>query len=149
MVNVGRRPLAVHMGLELPETIEEEREMWTYVNWFVLAPDDKEYADTLDRYRAAPRHEGGPSDRASVPVSSPHQHPTRPHTSRCPRPPEVGAEENRARHRHRTCWAGLHREAPDQRWVADITEFACWDGPCSWPASKTSAINQSWAGRWG
>ncbi|MCB1247538.1 MAG: IS3 family transposase [Acidimicrobiia bacterium] len=34
-------------------------------------------------------------------------------------------------------------EAPDQRWVADITEFQCWTGNSTWLASKTSVINRS------
>jgi hypothetical protein len=55
LVNVSRGKLATEMGLEIPETIEEEREMWREVSWYVGWPNDEERRVALNRFRAKDR----------------------------------------------------------------------------------------------
>ena len=50
LVNVGRKPLAVSLGLTLPLTVEEERRMWTNVCKMSRLPYH-ERASVLDTYR--------------------------------------------------------------------------------------------------
>lgn len=54
VVNLGRRPLAIGLGLQVPQTIEEEREMWRALGWFVADNFELETASDLDRWRIAP-----------------------------------------------------------------------------------------------
>jgi hypothetical protein len=50
MVNLGRRPLADSLGLQLPDTFEDERAMWSLVASPVARPYHPRRA-RLDRYR--------------------------------------------------------------------------------------------------
>jgi hypothetical protein len=51
LVNLGRAPLAVAAGLELPATDAEEREMWSAFGAFVHSPYSVEKARALDAHR--------------------------------------------------------------------------------------------------
>jgi hypothetical protein len=53
-VNVGRLELAAKFGLTIPLKLEEERDMWERVFWFVHEPFDPKYAEDLDAYRIVP-----------------------------------------------------------------------------------------------
>lgn len=50
-VNLGRVEVAKSMGLTLPPTLEEERNMWERMYWFVHDPFDREYIRDFDAYR--------------------------------------------------------------------------------------------------
>jgi hypothetical protein len=52
MVNLGRVPLAAAMGLTLPTTLEEERQMWVALTGHVFYPFDERHAKAFDRFRA-------------------------------------------------------------------------------------------------
>jgi hypothetical protein len=54
LVDLGRKPLAEAMGLELPTGIEQERAMWTLVAAFSFYPYAARWAARLDPYRARP-----------------------------------------------------------------------------------------------
>lgn len=54
MVNLGRGPLAQHLGLRMPETLEGEREMWEKLAAFHYYPFDESWVGLLDDYRARP-----------------------------------------------------------------------------------------------
>ncbi|SDP72928.1 hypothetical protein SAMN04487981_13559 [Streptomyces sp. cf386] len=53
LVNTGRKPLADSLGLTLPKSLAEERDMWTMVSRLSRIPYH-ERAGALDRYRAEP-----------------------------------------------------------------------------------------------
>lgn len=55
LVDLGRKPLADSMGLQLPATIEEERAMWEVVAAFAFYPYDASWSPRLDPYRIQPR----------------------------------------------------------------------------------------------
>jgi hypothetical protein len=72
LVNIGRRDVAAKFGLRVPLKLEQEREMWQQVSWFVYEDFDPAYLHDLDGYRedpdrpsAAPAHDGG--DQAGSP----------------------------------------------------------------------------------
>jgi hypothetical protein len=50
LVNLGRVKLAEAMGLEIPERIEDERDMWWSLTSFVYENDPNAMVD-LNRYR--------------------------------------------------------------------------------------------------
>ncbi|WP_035839101.1 hypothetical protein [Kitasatospora azatica] len=54
LVNVGRKPLTQSLGLELPETLADERDMWTKVTRLALRPYGAD-SDALDLYRIKSR----------------------------------------------------------------------------------------------
>lgn len=64
-VNVGRIGLAASMGLAIPSTLAEERDMWERLYWFIAAPFKSEYVADLDddRRRDAPARSGPPLAR--------------------------------------------------------------------------------------
>jgi hypothetical protein len=51
LVDVGRKPLAEALGLQLPETIEGEREMWSLVAAFGFYEYDSAWSGKLDPFR--------------------------------------------------------------------------------------------------
>jgi hypothetical protein len=51
MVNLGRPKLAAELGLSLPSSIEDERELWRSLCEFVSAKYDSQRGQSLDRYR--------------------------------------------------------------------------------------------------
>lgn len=51
IVNIGRVELAKKMGLTIPQKLQDERDMWERVFWFVDEPFDEEYASDLNSYR--------------------------------------------------------------------------------------------------
>lgn len=55
MVNLGRLPLASSLGLRVPATLAEEREMWTAFHDFVSQQYSDDRARALDPYRAPPQ----------------------------------------------------------------------------------------------
>jgi hypothetical protein len=54
LVNIGRRDVAAKFGLRVPLKLEQEREMWQQVNWFVYEDFDPAYLKDLDSYREDP-----------------------------------------------------------------------------------------------
>lgn len=54
MVDVGRLPLAKALGLEMPATLEEEREMWQRVSWLLGFEYNPDAGIGLDIYRQRP-----------------------------------------------------------------------------------------------
>jgi hypothetical protein len=52
LVNLGRKPLAAALGLEIPDQLAKERHMWRVVNQFVKSPFDPWIIALLDEYRA-------------------------------------------------------------------------------------------------
>jgi hypothetical protein len=52
MVDMGRLPLAKGLGLRMPETLAQEREMWQQVGWFLGYAFHAEGVANLDPYRA-------------------------------------------------------------------------------------------------
>lgn len=58
MVDMGRVPLAKGLGLELPKTLAEEREMWQQVGWFLGYRFKGISVANLDSYRAPQDDEG-------------------------------------------------------------------------------------------
>ncbi|WP_326731501.1 hypothetical protein [Streptomyces phaeochromogenes] len=63
LVNLGRHPLAQAMGLDLPQDIEEEREMWRMVSR-MSRTRFHDRAAALNRFRSSP----GPGDPMSAPA---------------------------------------------------------------------------------
>lgn len=55
LVNLGRAPLADSLGLRIPDSLEQEREMWRRVNWLVRLDFDDRLQPELDPYRAPAR----------------------------------------------------------------------------------------------
>ncbi|MDQ4052901.1 MAG: hypothetical protein M3237_09390 [Actinomycetota bacterium] len=53
MVDLGRLPLAQGLGLRMPDTLAEEREMWQQVGWFLGYQFNAGAVANLDPYRAA------------------------------------------------------------------------------------------------
>jgi len=51
IVNVGRVELTKKMGLTMPQKLQDERDMWERVFWFVDEPFDEEYVSDLNSYR--------------------------------------------------------------------------------------------------
>jgi hypothetical protein len=60
LVDLGRRPLAKALGLELPGTLKEEREMWTLVSRRARVRHG-DWAGDLDKFRARPKDAQGAS----------------------------------------------------------------------------------------
>jgi hypothetical protein len=54
LVNVGRKPLAEALGLDLPSELSKERHMWRVVNQFVRTPFDPRIMEQFDKYRTKP-----------------------------------------------------------------------------------------------
>ncbi|WP_393063037.1 hypothetical protein [Streptomyces sp. LN549] len=63
LINLGRHPLAQAMGLNLPQDIEEEREMWRMVSR-MSRTRFQDGAAALNRFRSLP----GPDDPSSTPA---------------------------------------------------------------------------------
>lgn len=54
-VDLGREGLAKALGLRLPESLEDERRMWSYLNLFVRAPYERSRAaGAITYFRSAP-----------------------------------------------------------------------------------------------
>jgi hypothetical protein len=53
LVNVGRLPLAEALGLVLPRTFQEERNMWAEVDWLIGYGYDDGRGDELNRFRSS------------------------------------------------------------------------------------------------
>jgi hypothetical protein len=53
LVNLGRKPLAEALALEVPRDLKAEREMWRYVNWFVGYEFHPEVVPLVNTYRAS------------------------------------------------------------------------------------------------
>jgi hypothetical protein len=53
MVDLGRVPLARSVGLNLPESLEEERAMWQDLGWLTAFPYRQEVAKQIDRWRTS------------------------------------------------------------------------------------------------
>lgn len=51
IVNVGRIELARKMGLTIPRNLQDERDMWEQVCWFIIEQFDEEHVFDLDSYR--------------------------------------------------------------------------------------------------
>jgi hypothetical protein len=51
LVDLGRRPLAESLGLNLPRELDREREMWSLYSQMVLWPYDADRAAELDEFR--------------------------------------------------------------------------------------------------
>jgi len=58
MVNVGRLRLAEVMGLEMPDTVEEEQTMWGALTGFVFGEDTEYWKNELNKYRTRKRDVG-------------------------------------------------------------------------------------------
>lgn len=64
MVDLGRVPLAKQLGLRMPDTLAEEREMWQQVGWFLGYQFNAVAVANLDRYRAMADDEEGDSEES-------------------------------------------------------------------------------------
>jgi hypothetical protein len=53
LVNLGRKPLAEALGLEIPKDLKAEREMWRYVNWFIRYEFNPEVVPLVNTYRTS------------------------------------------------------------------------------------------------
>ena len=51
MVNLGRQPLATSIGLRLPDTIDDERVMWSLATEFTSGPYTPETISALNKFR--------------------------------------------------------------------------------------------------
>ena len=51
MVNLGRQPLATSMGLKLPDTVDDERIMWSLATEFAVGPCTPETISALNKFR--------------------------------------------------------------------------------------------------
>jgi hypothetical protein len=60
MVDTGRVPLAEGLGLRVPDTLAEEREMWQQVGWFLGYEFSSAAVGNLDTYRAVDKNDGEP-----------------------------------------------------------------------------------------
>jgi hypothetical protein len=67
MVNTGRVDLAKKLGLTLPRKLEDERDMWERVFWFVYEPFDPRYVADLNSYRSNPADDDAADGRGSGP----------------------------------------------------------------------------------
>ncbi|GAA3221173.1 hypothetical protein ACFO1B_16705 [Dactylosporangium siamense] len=54
LVNLGRKPLAEALALDLPETIEQERQMWGLVATLTARPYHRDRRAALDQFRTRP-----------------------------------------------------------------------------------------------
>jgi hypothetical protein len=54
LVNLGRKPLAEALGLEIPKDLERERQMWRRVNQFVRAEFDPRIVELMNEFRSGP-----------------------------------------------------------------------------------------------
>jgi len=54
LVNVGRKPLAEALGLELPQDLARERDMWRKVGWLTKYRYNDQLVSLLQPYRRAP-----------------------------------------------------------------------------------------------
>jgi hypothetical protein len=61
LVDVGRLELAEAMGLQMPATVQEERQMWEAVSNFVVYPYDQGAAQALNPFRKVPDASGSTS----------------------------------------------------------------------------------------
>jgi hypothetical protein len=52
MIDLARVPLAEALGLDLPDTVAGEREMWNDVGWFMRYAYNEKGGATLDAYRS-------------------------------------------------------------------------------------------------
>lgn len=73
LVNVGRKPLAEALGLELPQDLALERDMWRKIGWLTKYRYNQQLAPLLRPYRRAPstdqkdeQHEKHGTGRAPV-----------------------------------------------------------------------------------
>lgn len=57
LVNLGRRPLAEALGLELPQDLARERDMWEKVGWLVKYRYNDQLVSMLQPYWKAPTHD--------------------------------------------------------------------------------------------
>jgi hypothetical protein len=66
MVDIGRIALANALGLQIPDTLADEREMWQQVNWLLGFEYKPKAVTGLDPYRqsmpGAPPHKAGSAD---------------------------------------------------------------------------------------
>jgi hypothetical protein len=62
IVNIGRVELAKKMGLTIPRKLQDEREMWEQLFWFVDERFDEEYVSGLDSYRLEEKEDDQSSD---------------------------------------------------------------------------------------
>jgi hypothetical protein len=60
VVNLGRRPLADALGVCIPRTIAQEREMWQVLGWFVAERYEPASAAELNRWRVSPNARHAP-----------------------------------------------------------------------------------------
>ncbi|MFE4331378.1 hypothetical protein ACFRQM_18690 [Streptomyces sp. NPDC056831] len=88
LVNLGRHPLAQAMGLNLPQDIEEEREMWRMVSR-MSRTRFHDRAAALNRFRSFP----GPDDPTSAPAQPNVS--VWPCGTRCPEAPATGCRPTR------------------------------------------------------
>jgi hypothetical protein len=65
MVNLGRPALARKFGLALPSKLEDERDMWERLFWFVYEPFNPDYVADLNSYRAEPSDPDPEADQAT------------------------------------------------------------------------------------
>jgi hypothetical protein len=70
LANLGRKPLAEAFGLKLPETINEERDMWELVTSFVQHPYSDDYVP-FDQYRVAKQEEKKEEVQPAIQQSQP------------------------------------------------------------------------------
>lgn len=73
LVNLGRVPLATALGLTLPKSIEEERQMWTLMAQLAFYPYDSAWAVQLDEFRSGAPPAAGAAQSAGGPKE---QHPS-------------------------------------------------------------------------
>jgi len=59
MVDLGRHPLAASLGLQVPATLAEERQMWQAVGWLVGFPYHEQAAALIAPWRTPPQAAGG------------------------------------------------------------------------------------------
>jgi hypothetical protein len=78
LVNVGRKPLAEALGLELPQDLAREREMWRTVGWLVKYRYNEQLVPLLQPYRRAPSRDGKATEAAADGAAGAPQQP-RPH----------------------------------------------------------------------
>ncbi len=75
MVNIGRKGLAEHLGLQLPATLEQERQMWEAVAALNFYPFDPEWSNVLDEFRLKPGAISSQEAPARLAESSDRQRP--------------------------------------------------------------------------
>jgi hypothetical protein len=57
LVHIGRKHVANSLGLRIPATIEEEREMWSLAAAFVFYPYNPKWSGRLDKFRVVDEEE--------------------------------------------------------------------------------------------